>query len=168
MAKLVSLLVKVGALVCIIFLPTKLIINFQLLSNIWIVQILPAVFLGLYTNWFHRSALITGLIGGLAVGTGLVIAQGFESSVYAFHLGGVIIPLYAAIPALAANLLICVALTPVLNAFGLAKGEDQTAPSDFEAHPVPGLLPRFQAQQAQQQMLQEIRQPVETFIHGNR
>jgi SSS family solute:Na+ symporter len=161
MAKHISLLVKIGALACILFLPSKLVINFQLLSNIWIIQILPAVFLGLYTNWFHRSALITGLIGGLAIGTGLVVAQSFESSVYAFHLGSIIIPLYAAIPGLVVNLLICVALTPVFSALGFAKGEDQTTSSDFAAHPVPGLLPRFRAQQAlQQQALQNMQQSV--------
>ncbi len=74
-AKTASLLVKLGALAFILLIPTTLAINLQLLSNIWIIQTLPAVFLGLYTNWFHRRALLIGLVGGLGVGTGLEIAR---------------------------------------------------------------------------------------------
>ena len=68
-ARTVSLLVKLGALAFILFFPTTFAINLQLLSNIWIVQTLPVVFLGLYTSWFHRRALLVGLISGLVIGT---------------------------------------------------------------------------------------------------
>jgi SSS family solute:Na+ symporter len=142
MAKTVSLLVKVGALIFIVFLPTTLVINFQLLSNIWIVQTLPAIFIGLYTSWFHRRALIIGLIGGLAVGTGMVITRNFESSVYTMQIGTFSLPVYAAVAGLVANLLICVILTPILNSLGVAGGEDETTRADFEARPVLGLLHR--------------------------
>jgi solute:Na+ symporter, SSS family len=138
-AKTVSLLVKIGALVFIVFLPTTLAINFQLPSKIWIIQILPAVFIGLYTNWFHCRALVIGLIGGLAVGTWMVITRDFQSSVYTFHLGAITLPIYAAVAALLANLLICVVLTLVFRGFGIVDGEDETTPRDFEARPVPGL-----------------------------
>jgi hypothetical protein len=43
---------------------------------------LPAVFTGLYTNWFHCRALIVGWVGGMMVGTWMVVAQNFLSSVY--------------------------------------------------------------------------------------
>jgi solute:Na+ symporter, SSS family len=148
MAKFVSLLVKVGALVFIVFLPTTLVINFQLLSNIWIVQTLPAVFIGLYTNWFHRRALIIGLLGGLFVGTAMVIAQHFQSSVYTLQLGGFTLPVYAAVAAVAANLLICVILTPIFHGFGVSAGVDETTLADFEARPVLGLLQRPRTQVA--------------------
>src|SRR5467141_3385334 len=46
MAKLVSLIVKVGALVFILFVPTQYAIQLQLLGGIWIIQTLPAVMLG--------------------------------------------------------------------------------------------------------------------------
>jgi SSS family solute:Na+ symporter len=153
-AKTASLLVKVGAIVFIVFLPTTLIINFQLLSNIWIIQILPPVFFGLYTNWFHKRALMAGLVVGLITGTWMVVMQHFQSSIYTFHLGGITLPIYAAIASLVANLLVCTILTPILNALGIARGEDETSPRDFEARPVPGLSQRLGNQPAPQNVLQ--------------
>lgn len=135
-AKSASLVVKIGALAFILLLPSTLAINFQLLSNIWIIQTLPPVFLGLYTNWFHRHALTTGIIGGLVVGTGMVIAQSFKSSVYPLTFGDVTIPTYAAIAGLIVNLLLCVVLTPLFQMMGLANGEDATTFEDYEAQPV--------------------------------
>ncbi len=63
MAKWVSLVVKVGALVFILFVPTKYAIQLQLLGGIWIIQTLPAVMLGAYTRWFNSWALLAGLGG---------------------------------------------------------------------------------------------------------
>ena len=54
MAKWVSLIVKFGALVFIIFVPTQYAIQLQLLGGIWIIQTLPAVMLGAYTRWFNE------------------------------------------------------------------------------------------------------------------
>jgi SSS family solute:Na+ symporter len=135
-AKLVSLLVKLGALAFMLFFPTTLAINLQLLSNIWIIQTLPAVFLGLYTSWFHRRALLIGLIGGLVAGTWFIVQQQFQSSIFTFSIKGFSFSLYVAIIALAINLLICVTLTPLCHFLRIATGEDVTIPADFEAHPV--------------------------------
>src|SRR5207245_8638088 len=88
-AKTASLLVKVGALAFILFFPTELAINLQLLSNIWIVQTLPTVFLALYTTWFHRKALAIGWGAGMIVGTALMLALHFQSSVFPISLLGV-------------------------------------------------------------------------------
>jgi SSS family solute:Na+ symporter len=55
MAKWVSLIVKVGALVFILFVPTQYAIQLQLLGGIWIIQTLPAVMLGAYTRWFNAG-----------------------------------------------------------------------------------------------------------------
>ena len=52
-AKWVSLIVKLGALVFILFVPTQYAIQLQLLGGIWIIQTLPAVMLGAYTRWFN-------------------------------------------------------------------------------------------------------------------
>jgi SSS family solute:Na+ symporter len=148
MAKTASLVVKVGALTFILLLPTTLAINFQLLSNIWIIQTLPAVFLGLYTNWFHRRALIAGLLGGLLTGTWMIVAQNFQSSVYPITIGGVVIPVYAAVAGLLVNLLLCVILTPIFQNAGVPAGEDATSPADYEAQPVSGIA-RVQLQASQ-------------------
>src|SRR5665213_1787224 len=69
MAKWVSLVVKFGALVFIIFVPTQFAIQLQLLGGIWIIQTFPAVILGLYTRWFDDWALLVGWAVGTALGT---------------------------------------------------------------------------------------------------
>jgi SSS family solute:Na+ symporter len=56
-AKVASLLVKVGALLFILFLPTQYAVELQTLGGVWILETLPAVILGLYTRWFHRFGL---------------------------------------------------------------------------------------------------------------
>jgi SSS family solute:Na+ symporter len=99
---------------------------------------LPAVFLGLYTSWFHRHALAIGLVGGLIAGTWMVVIQNFVSSVYTISFAGLKIPVYAAVGALVVNLVICTVLTPLFRALGISDGRDATRPADFEAHPVPG------------------------------
>ena len=68
MAKITSLVVKVGALVIIIALPTKYAIELQLLGGVWILQTLPAIVVGLYTRWLHRWALVAGWAVGMVVG----------------------------------------------------------------------------------------------------
>jgi SSS family solute:Na+ symporter len=137
-AKTVSLVIKLGALAFILFLPTTDAINFQLLGGIWIIQTLPVVFLGLYTHWFHRYALAIGLIGGLIAGTWMVVIQNFVSSVYTISIAGLRIPVYAAVSALVVNLVFCVVLTLLFRALGTSAGRDGTRPADFEANPVLG------------------------------
>ena len=65
MAKIVSLVVKVGAVVFILALPQAYAIQLQLLGGIWIIQLLPPILLGLYT----RSCNAPALLIGWAVGT---------------------------------------------------------------------------------------------------
>jgi SSS family solute:Na+ symporter len=137
-AKTVSLIIKLGALAFILLLPTTDVINFQLLGGIWIIQTLPAVFLGLYTSWFHRHALAIGLVGGLIAGTWMVVIQNFVSSVYTISFAGLHIPVYAAVSALVVNLVCCTGLTPLFRMLGISTGRDATRPADFEANPVLG------------------------------
>ena len=96
-------------------------------------------FLGLYTRWFHRHALLSGLLSGLALGTGLVVQQNFLSSIVTISLGSFKLPVYVAIIALLANLAISTGLTPLFHFLQVPVGEDETTPTDFEAHPVDGL-----------------------------
>jgi SSS family solute:Na+ symporter len=142
-ARSVSLLVKLGALAFILFFPTTLAINLQLLSTIWIVQTLPAVFLGLYTDWFHRWALLIGLASGLAIGTWLIVAHNFLSSIATIGPGALHVPVYVALIALVVNLLLSTVLTPLLRFFQIHSGEDTISPTDFEAHPVAGSSPEM-------------------------
>lgn len=136
-AKLTSTVVKYGALLFILFLPATNVINFQLLGGIWILQTLPAVFLGLYTNWFHRSALIAGWVLGMVTGTLMVISQNF-APIFPLSLGGFSISSYAAVIALIFNLVLVVVLTPLLRAIGVPSGRDKTRSVDYdETQPEP-------------------------------
>ena len=156
-AKTVSLVVKVGALIFIVALPNKLAINFQLLGGIWIIQILPPVFLGLYTHWFHRRALLIGLLGGLIAGSWMFFTNSL-ASVYSIAFGPVVIPTYIAVAALLINVMLCVVLTLLFRSFGVSAGEDATRPNDYEARPVPGS--RMSADRTQKQQPLQPQRPV--------
>ena len=138
-AKISSLIVKVGALAFILFFPKNLAINLQHVGNVWIIQTLPPVFFGLYANWFHRRALIIGLLVGLFVSTWMLVAQNLLSPLWSpvvsLSFMNVQIPLYAAVPSLVVNLLLCVGLTPVFRSFGVSNGQDYTVITEFKTHP---------------------------------
>ena len=74
MAKWASLVVKFGALVFIVFVPTQYAIQLQLLGGVWIIQTLPAVMLGAYTRWFDGWALLIGWAVGIVAGTSMAVA----------------------------------------------------------------------------------------------
>src|SRR5262249_62142058 len=69
LAKLMSLIVKLGALLVILFVPTKFAIDFQLLGGVWMIQCFPAIIFGLYTRWFSGWALLAGWAVRMVVGT---------------------------------------------------------------------------------------------------
>jgi SSS family solute:Na+ symporter len=130
-AKLTSLVVKLGALAFIVFIPLQFAINLQLLGGVWILQTFPAVVFGLYGRWFHARALFAGWLVGMVVGTAMAASQHF-TSVFPLSLGGATYPAYAAIYALIANLVVAVILTPVCDALHLRRAADATAPSDYD------------------------------------
>ena len=119
MAKIVSLIVKVGALVFIIALPLEYAIQLQLLGGIWIIQILPALVFGLYTRFLNAWALLAGWLVGIVSGTVMAGTLGFKATVYAIHLFGITIPGFAAVYALIANIVVAVIVSLVLNALHL-------------------------------------------------
>jgi SSS family solute:Na+ symporter len=129
-AKLVSLVVKLGALVFILEVPTTYAIQLQLLGGIWIIQTLPAVLLGLYTRWLNPRALLIGWALGIASGTAMAGASGFKASVYVLHFGSIAIPCYAALSSLILNLVVSVVLSFVLNAV-LTPRPDLTIAEDY-------------------------------------
>jgi SSS family solute:Na+ symporter len=131
-AKLTSLVVKFGALVFIIFLPTQYAINLQLLGGVWIIQTLPAIVVGLYTRWLHRWALLIGWALGMLAGTAMAVSQNF-GSVYPLQFLGSTIPGYAAFYAFVLNLVVAVILTWVFNAASAPAGADETKELDYTA-----------------------------------
>jgi solute:Na+ symporter, SSS family len=98
----------------------------------WIIQTLPAVFLGLYTRWFNRWALVIGWAAGITAGTTMFIATQATSSVYAITIGGLSLPpMYAAFTSVVLNIVLAVVLTPVFELIGARRGADETAPGDY-------------------------------------
>lgn len=132
-AKLVSLVVKFGALLFAIGLPTTFAINLQLLGGIWIIQTVPALVFGLYTRWCHRRALALGWLVGMAMGTWMEAGLGFKGAVYPLRLFGLIVPTYIALITLVVNVAVVVVLTVLLRALKVEEGRDMTAPADYRA-----------------------------------
>lgn len=118
MAKLISLIVKLGALGFILGLPAATAIQFQLLGGIWIIQTLPAVFCGLTRLRLRAGALLAGWACGMLLGTLMAASTNFKSAIYALHLGGFLAPGYAALYAVIVNLVISFGLSWLLNALG--------------------------------------------------
>ncbi|HSZ11998.1 MAG TPA: hypothetical protein VK759_07475, partial [Rhizomicrobium sp.] len=110
-AKIVSMVVKVGALFFIVAVPMKYAINLQLLGGVWIIQTLPSVLIGLYTKWLKPWALFTGWAAGIASGTAMMAALGFAKAIYPLHILGVTIPCYAAFSALLLNIAVSAILS---------------------------------------------------------
>lgn len=137
-SKIVSLVVKVGALIFVIAMDQSAAINMQLLGGIWILQTFPAVVAGLYTRWFDRWALLAGWAVGIAFGT--ASAYNVINPVTHAHFGGSIAPVpgtnftvYIAVSAFVLNLLVAVVLTLVLRALKVPQSEDKTHASDYGA-----------------------------------
>jgi SSS family solute:Na+ symporter len=143
-----SLVVKLGAVLFILYVNPRYSAELQLIGGAIVLQTIPAVFFGLMTRWFHRYALVLGLVGGLGFSIGLL----YQLPNYAItgapvpgsHFGGASWPLanwglhtsasiYVGLLALAANLVVVVLGTAVLRLVGVRAGEDGTRSEDFQA-----------------------------------
>ncbi|HTH99864.1 MAG TPA: sodium:solute symporter [Acidisoma sp.] len=127
MAKLISLIVKLGALAFILGLPATAAIEFQLLGGIWIIQTLPAIFCGLSRMRLRAGALLTGWACGMVVGTAMAASTGFKSAIFALHMGGLLAPGYAALYAVIINLIVSFGLSFLLNAMSQSSGRRDPA-----------------------------------------
>jgi len=146
-AKLASLVVKLGAVAAILLIDPQFSIDLQLIGGVIILQTLPSVAIGLYTRWLHRGALITGWVVGMTSGIvmlynvprigpdGVVLREHWGGS--AFSLGKLGLDttytVYAGFLALLVNLLVTVAVTFVLRAMNVEDGVDGTSPTDYTA-----------------------------------
>jgi SSS family solute:Na+ symporter len=151
-AKITSLVVKLGAVAAILFIDPQFSIDLQLIGGVIILQTLPSVALGLYTRWMHRGALVAGWVAGMVVGLWMlyeipktaVDPQTGAVSVVKEHFGGSSFALsklgfdtkftiYPGIVSLIVNLLVVVIITLILRAMKVADGVDGTAESDYTA-----------------------------------
>jgi SSS family solute:Na+ symporter len=119
-AKVTSLVVKIGALLVILFLPTQFALDLQLLGGVWILQTLPALVFGLYTNWFRAPPLLAGWFVGFFGGTYLAWSAGLKP-LYAVGLGGAPVTVYIGLLALAANIVVACVLNALMPAGDTAK-----------------------------------------------
>ena len=113
-AKIVSLVVKFGALVFILFLPTKFALDLQLLGGVWILQTFPALVFGLFVSWFGARALLCGWAVGIVSGSWMAFADGIKP-VHTFVLGGESYTLYTGLIALAINIIVAAVVNVVLG-----------------------------------------------------
>ncbi|MFJ8232861.1 sodium:solute symporter [Streptomyces sp. NPDC094448] len=102
-ARAVSLTAKAGAVAFVFGLRDQAAVHLQLLGGVWILQILPAVALGLYVRGLRPGALLAGWAAGMAFGTAAVVREGF-SSVVPLGPGGSSLQVYAGLAALLLNL----------------------------------------------------------------
>lgn len=113
-AKIVSLVVKLGALVFILFLPTQFALDLQLLGGLWILQTFPSVVFGLFFGWFRAPALLTGWAVGLVGGSWLAFSDGIKP-VHTFVIGDGSYTLYTGLTALVLNILVAVLVQLVVK-----------------------------------------------------
>ena len=131
MAKWVSLIVKFGALVFILFVPSQYAIYLQLLGGILIVQTLPSVMLGVYTRWFNDWALLIGWAVGTVAGTWMFVTANLTPN-YPLAIGGFTFPGYTALYTVILNLIVTIVLTLLFNAMNAA-ALDETVAADYRA-----------------------------------
>ena len=130
MAKMVSLVIKAGALAFVFFLPLQFALYLQLLGGVWIIQTMPSVILGLYTRLFNGWALLIGWAIGLGLGTWMAASVSF-APVYPLHILGTTVPCYIALAALVVNLVVSTVLSLLLNAAWSDHHKDVTVAGDY-------------------------------------
>jgi solute:Na+ symporter, SSS family len=146
-AKITSLVVKLGAVAAILFLNPQFSIDLQLIGGVIILQTLPSVALGLYTRWLHRGGLIAGWVAGMVAGLWMVYEipkLNPDKTVARAHFGGSSFALsklgfdtkttvYAGLLAVLVNLVVALVVTAVRRAMRVADGVDGTAETDYTA-----------------------------------
>ncbi|NMP22112.1 sodium:solute symporter [Sulfobacillus sp. DSM 109850] len=128
-AKFISLLVMLAALIFVVGIPVQFSLYLQTLGGVWILQTVPMIVGGIYTRWFHRTGLLIGWLVGMVLGTWMEYSVGFTTSFFALSPG---IVGYAGIWALIANGIVVAILSLILHAAKVSNGVDETTVSDYQ------------------------------------
>ncbi len=131
LAKIVSLVVKFGALAFILLLPMQYAIQLQLLGGVWMIQTFPAIIVGLYTRWLDHRGLLLGWLVGIVGGTAMAASTGFKSSLFTLELFGTSISGYAAFYALLLNFAVAIIVTLMARALHWQPSPDETTADDY-------------------------------------
>src|SRR5467141_4652317 len=113
-AKIASLVVKLGALAFTIFLPTQYALDLQLLGGLWILQTFPALVFSLFTRWFRAEGLLLGWVAGILWGSWTAWSNGLKP-LASIDLGGVSYVFYVGFGALILNVIVAAIATLVLE-----------------------------------------------------
>src|SRR3954462_31853 len=112
-AKIASLVVKVGALAFILLLPTQYALDLQLLGGLWILQTFPALVFGLFTRWFRAEGLLLGWAAGIIWGSWTAWSNGMKP-LASIDLGGVSYVFYVGLGALILTVVVATIATLVV------------------------------------------------------
>jgi solute:Na+ symporter, SSS family len=115
-AKIASLVVKLGALAFTLFLPTQYALDLQLLGGLWILQTFPALVFGLFTRWFRAEGLLLGWVVGIGWGSWTAWSNGLKP-LATLNLGGTSYVFYVGLGALVLNVVVATVATAVLSQF---------------------------------------------------
>ena len=121
-AKFASLMIKLGAVLFVLYLPTQFAINLQLLGGLWILQTLPAVLASLFFRWLSAPALFAGWVVGTAGGTYLAWSDGLKP-LHTWTIGGTSYTAYVGIVALVANIFIAIVTSLMTNPLHQGRGK---------------------------------------------
>ena len=114
-AKVTSMLVKVGALLVILLLPTQFALDLQLLGGLWILQTFPAVVFGLFTPWFRAPGLLAGWAVGFFGGSIVAWTDGLKP-LHTLVLGDAKYTVYVGVLALLANVVVAAVVNLLMPA----------------------------------------------------
>jgi SSS family solute:Na+ symporter len=125
-SRLMSLLVKAGAVVVILVLDPQFSIDLQLIGGVIIVQTLPSIVIGLYSRVLHAWGLLAGWAVGMAAGLYMLYdtpnpntgKEHFGGAQYALSKLGIDtdVTVYTGLLALALNLIVAFAVTAIVRA----------------------------------------------------
>lgn len=113
-AKITSLLVKVGALGFILIAPVQYALDLQLLGGLWILQTFPAIVFGLITPWFRPTGLLLGWCSGIAWGSWTAWSNGLKP-IATVVIAGHEYAFYVGLGAFILNIVVAVLVTGVLQ-----------------------------------------------------
>src|SRR5882762_8898298 len=126
-AKIASLIVKLGALAFTLFLPTQYALDLQLLGGLWILQTFPALVFGLFTRWFRAEGLLLGWIAGIGWGSWTAWSNGLKP-LATIDLGGASYTFYVGLGALLLNIAVAAIVTVIVGLISRDR-RGATAPS---------------------------------------
>jgi solute:Na+ symporter, SSS family len=112
-AKITSLVVKVGALAFILFLPTQYALDLQLLGGLWILQTFPALVFSLFTRWFRSEGLVLGWAIGIGWGTWTAWSNGLKP-LATLSINGTSHTFYVGLGALILNIVVAAVATVIV------------------------------------------------------